>query len=138
MARKLDYAKDTSRRMASAREDAAGRFKNPAEVNPTLPAMRIPDAPVKSETKANKARLARIKAGQKEEEEARKKKIAAAKAERDAQMKAYAAGMKRSRGGGRPQGMGIRAAGLGPRRKLKMLQHGGKVHRGRTAVGNKD
>ena len=122
MAKKLDYEK----------------LRKPRAIYSDVNPINIPDAPVKSETKANKERLARIKAAQKAEEEARKKKIAAAKAERDAQMKAYAAGMKRSRGGGRPQGMGIRAAGLGPRRKLKMLHHGGKVHRGRTAVGNKD
>ena len=129
MARKIDYSKDTSRRRG---------IRESLDRVDVSEAMRIPNAPTKSETKANEARLARIKAAQKAEEEARKKKIAAATAERDAQMKAYAAGMKRSRGGGRPQGMGIRAAGLGPRRKLKMLQHGGKVHRGRTAVGNKD
>jgi hypothetical protein len=101
---------------------------------------KVPDASVKAETKANQDRLARIEKMQKAEEAARKKKIAAAKAEREARMKAEAAAMKKTKQSGASPSMlsPRRAMGISPVKNRLRLMHGGKVHRGRTAIGKKD
>ena len=104
-----------------------------SDVYPT----QIPAASVKAETKANQDRLARIEKMQEAEETARKKKIAAAKEERAARMKAEVEAAKAktaAKGGGSPSMLSPRRAmGISPAKKRLMLAGGGKACRGRKA-----
>ena len=141
MAKRIDYSKDSSRRRGIREniEDVKGKTRASA-INPSTDAsMRTVGAPLPAETKANKARLDRIKKMQKAEEAARKEKIAAAKREREARMKAESEARKAeraARGSASPSSISPRrAAGISPAKARLRLAHGGKVKgcRGRKA-----
>jgi hypothetical protein len=139
MAKRIDYSKDSSRRRGIREniEDVKGKTRASA-INPSTDSgMRTVGAPLKAETKANQDRLARIEKMQEAEEAARKQKIAAAKEERAARMKAEVEAAKAkaaAKGGGSPSMLSPRRAmGISPTKKRLMLAGGGKACRGRKA-----
>ena len=139
MAKRIDYSKDSSRRRSIREniEDVKGKTRASA-INPSTDSgMRTVGAPLKAETKANQDRLARIEKMQEAEEAARKQKIAAAKREREARMKAETEAAKAkvaARGGASPSSISPRKAmGISPAKKRLMLAGGGKACRGRKA-----